>query len=270
MKKFLLVLISFAATSMAMAQFSIQKVILEEYTGAWCGYCPDGALILQSIEQNNQNVIGIAVHQGDAMEISSGTDLISFWSPAYPQATINRDGNLYSRGQWGAASNTAAQGASSVTVSIDSMTYDNVTRQVNLQVKAAFTGPETGDMRFHLVVLEDNVTGSGSGYNQVNYFNNQANHPLQGAGNPIVGYTHNHVLRDQLDGAWGTSGIIPTSVNFGTAVTHNYTYTIPASYKAEDIHLVAYVSRFDGNGQRPAKVVAFETLLGPENQNQAD
>ncbi|MEM0995691.1 MAG: Omp28-related outer membrane protein [Bacteroidota bacterium] len=258
MKKILLVLTSFALFGFAQAQFSIQKAVLEEYTGAWCGYCPDGAIILESVMQNNPNVIAIAVHQGDDMQISSGADLVNFWSPGFPQATVNRDGSLYSRGSWGAATSTATQGASSVTVAIDSLTYDNTTRQLDLQVKATFTGPETGDMRFNLVVIEDNVTGTGPGYNQTNYYNTTANHPMQGAGNPIVGYVHSHVLRAHLDGPWGTAGLIPSTVNFGTSVTQNYSYTVPAAWKEEDVHVVAYISRFDGSGQSDRRILNGE------------
>ena len=37
-----------------------KKVLIEEFTGAWCGYCPDGAHRLENtINANNGNVIGV-------------------------------------------------------------------------------------------------------------------------------------------------------------------------------------------------------------------
>ena len=38
-----------------------KKVLLEEFTGSWCGYCPSGAEILQNL-MNSYSVIGVALH----------------------------------------------------------------------------------------------------------------------------------------------------------------------------------------------------------------
>ena len=40
-----------------------QKALVEEFTGEWCGYCPDGAVILKGIEtQYGGKVIGASIH----------------------------------------------------------------------------------------------------------------------------------------------------------------------------------------------------------------
>lgn len=49
-----------------------KKVVLEEFTGEWCGWCPEGAKIMEdNIAANPGKVVGIAVHDGDPMEIPS-------------------------------------------------------------------------------------------------------------------------------------------------------------------------------------------------------
>ena len=51
-------------------------------------------------------------------------------------------------------------------------------------------------MRIHLFVIENNVTGSGGGYDQSNYYSSQSSaaggttHPLYNEDNPIVGYNN--------------------------------------------------------------------------------
>jgi hypothetical protein len=172
MKKHLLFLFALlTGMSTARAQFSIKKVLIEEHTGAWCQYCPDGAVVMDDVLSTFQNAIGFAVHNGDAMAIPDGDLLSAFYIAGYPQATIDRLGAGYDRNQWMGVVNTNLQGAGSVTVSFDSMNYDAGTRLVTAIVKAQFTAPMTGDLRFNCVVVEDHVTGTGSGYNQSNYYN---------------------------------------------------------------------------------------------------
>lgn len=237
-------LLAFAGTSFG--QFSIKKVLFEEFTGAWCQYCADGAYRAEVMDGNHPNALMVAVHDGDAMEITEGGDLAGFYSPAYPQALFNRNGTLVSRGSWSSTMGSALQGAGSVTVSFDSVAYDMQQRKLTVVVRALFTGNESGDLRLNMAITEDDVTGTGSGYNQVNADNGTVGHPYYGMGNPIVGFKHKHVLRAYLGGTWGDAGIIPATVGLGTSVSHTYTYTVPATWDETKLELVAFVSRFDG------------------------
>lgn len=274
MKRHLLILIAGLFATGTQAQFSIQKVVLEEFTGAWCQYCPDGAVIAEQINVNYENAIVYAVHDGDAMDVAEGTDMASFYNPAYPNALINRSGALVSRGQWNSGVGTALQGAGIVTVSIDSITFDIVTRELSLVVKALFTGPASGDLRLNLVLFEDHITGTGSGYNQVNAFNGTPGHTYYQAGNPIIGFDHRHVLRGMLGGAWGDAGLLPSTVNFGSTGSKRYTYTLPPSWKANDVGVAALVQRYDGTALSDRKILNAEefylsTLL-VSNDNSLD
>ena len=249
MKKTLLVLtFCLMSTMTIMAQFSIKKVVFEEFTGAWCQYCADGSYRAGVMDGNFPDALMISVHDGDAMAITAGGDLAAYYSPSYPQALFNRSGALISRGTWSSTMSSLLQGSSSVTVSFDSVGYDAQTRTITAKVGALYTGVVTGDMRMNLVVTEDDVTGTGSGYNQVNADNSTPGHPYQGLGNPIVGFQHRHVAREYVDGAWGTGGVIPTTCNFGTSASQTFTYTIPANYDETKITLVAYIGRYDGTG----------------------
>lgn len=249
MKKTLLLFTAGLLLSMPMlAQFSIKKVVFEEFTGAWCQYCADGSYRAELMDSAYEYALMVSVHDGDAMEIAAGAELAAFYSPAYPQALFNRGGALVSRGSWNSTMSSQLQGAAGVTVSFDNVTYNAQSRLVTAEVRAVFTAAASGDMRLNLIVVEDDVTGTGAGYNQVNYDNNTPGHPYQGAGNPIVGFHHRHVAREYLDGAWGLPGLIPNTANFGTTVVDTFTYTIPANFDEEMIELIAYVGRHDGSG----------------------
>ena len=259
MKRILLsALLVAALAGAASAQFSIPKTIFEEFTGAWCQYCADGAYRAEQIDANYPDAIMMGVHVGDAMEIVAGDSLSTYYAPAFPQALFDRSGTLVSRGTWASTMSSSQQGARLVTVSFDSVSYDVNTRTVTAVVRALFTGLASGDMRMNLAITESEVTGTGSGYNQVNADNATPGHPYQGAGNPIVGFVHRHVVRDYVAGTWGLGGVIPGSVSLGTAATHTFSYVIPANFDDTKISLVAIVSRFDGTGLTDRKILNGE------------
>jgi hypothetical protein len=253
MKKALLSLLMLLIASQMSFGQSIQKVLIEEHTGAWCGYCPDGALILEDVLAAHPNAIAASVHNSDAMYISTGSLITSFYNPAFPQATINRSGAPVSRGSWNAQVTTALQQTPIVAVSIDSAGYDFLTHQLKVKIKATFLVDTSGSFRMNLYLTEDEVTGTGTGYDQVNYYNSTSGSPLFGLGNPIVNYVHNHVLREAMGSAWGTPGVIPATVHAGEEYTRTYTKTIPATWDITKMHIIGMVNLFAGQliYQRP-------------------
>lgn len=252
-----LLLLGFAVTTAGIqAQTSVQKVLIEEHTGAWCGYCVDGHVILDNVLSTYPNAIGVMVHNGDGMDFSAGNTVANFYVGGFPQATINRTGDAISRSAW--MSTTGAQlsaGPSSVEISFDSVLYNPVTRKLNVFMKATFTGNESGNLRFNGMLIEDGVTGTGSDYNQVNYYNGTSGHPMYGLGNPIVGYVHDKVARAYFGGSWGTVGTLPTSVTAGSTYTHRFTYNVPASVDDTKMWIVGMVSRFDGSATTQREII---------------
>ena len=249
MKKQLLFILSIIliGTSL-MAQSSPAKVLIEEHTGAWCGYCPDGHVILDQLLANNPtNTIGVMVHNGDGMDFGYGNSLSAFYVTGFPQGTINRRSAAISRNLW--VSTTAsilAQGPTSVTVSFDSVLYNPSLRKLNVYMKAYFTGNEAGDIRFNGILVEDAITGTGPNYDQSNYFNTTSNHPMYGLGNPIVGYVHDKVARTYFGGPFGTLNSLPTTITAGSTYIKHYTFTVPATYDDTELSVIGMVSRVAG------------------------
>lgn len=223
---------------------SIQKVVIEEFTGAWCGYCPEGAGIMEDILLANPNTIGSSVHNSDAMQNGTGSLIVNFYSPAFPQAVINRSGPPISRGAWSGAVSSALQATPVVAVSIDSAGYNFGTRVLTVKVKATFLTDYAGSMRMNLLLTEDNVTGTGSGYNQVNYFNSTVGSPYYGLGNPIVGYVHNHVFRAAGANAWGATNVIPATVTAGEEFSRTFTMTLSSGWDINNMHIIGTVNMF--------------------------
>lgn len=224
-------------------------VVVEEFSGAWCGWCVDGAVVLEDMLTSYPGeIIGVTVHDNDDMEYAEGIRS-AFGVTAYPNALIDRfvfpgeADEPHSRSAWEANAVSRLGKYTPVEVGV-SHSYDAATRTITATVTADYVDYASGDMRFNLEITEDGVTGTGSGYDQVNFTNTTAGHPYEGAGDPIVGFVHNHVLRANPGGAYGNSGVIPSTVSPGSTYSETFTYVIPATYDETKINIVGFVNYY--------------------------
>ena len=66
------------------------KILLEDYTGTWCPNCPRCIKLVNDCVKTGK-VVGLAIHQGDIMEVADGRKLIShFKIEGYPSIIIDR------------------------------------------------------------------------------------------------------------------------------------------------------------------------------------
>lgn len=189
-----------------------QKAFIEEFTGAWCGYCPDGVYKMNNlISSNPGKVVGASIHEGDPMEISLFNSLDATYNVSgFPQGMVSRvpySGNVsMSRSNWTAAVNAILAKTAKCGLALNSALVG--TDSLKVTVHCGFNEALTGDYRLTVYLLEDSVTG-GSSYNQANYYNSDAASPFYQLGNPIIGYKHNHTVRKVLTANLGDA--IPAS-----------------------------------------------------------
>lgn len=245
MKKDLFTVLLASATGSIFAQLPVstapqnKKVVLEEFTGIYCGYCPDGHSIANSIyNADPANVVLINIHSGGYANVATGEpDLKTPEGTAidgmpgmgitgYPAGTVNRtvlsgSSMAGSRGSWTGWANTIKAQSAYCNVALQG-TLNATTRvlTVNAEVYYTANSPATTNS-LSIVLLEDDVLGP-----QHNYGN-----PLYNASNYNVdaSYNHNHVLRKALTPTFGLT--IPTTTT-GTTFTTSVSYTVPATYGA--------------------------------------
>lgn len=267
MKKTLLFLIalnsvcSFAQTIVSTTAQN-KKVILEEFTGVNCVYCPQGHTIANTIKNANpSNVFLINIHVGGYATPGAGQpDFRTAFGTSianqsgltgYPAATVNRSqftglsqngatGTALNRNNWTNAANQTLAQSSYVNVATTASINVN-TRLLTVFVEAYYTGSSpVSSNRLNVALLQNNTLGPQTG------------------GNMGDNYNHQHRLIHMLTGQWGETY---TTTTVGTLITRTYTYTIPASYNivpAEmgEFEIVAYVAEgtqkiISGNGAAP-------------------
>ncbi|MCT8340190.1 Omp28-related outer membrane protein [Flavobacteriaceae bacterium TK19130] len=249
-----------------------KKVILEEFTGINCVFCPQGHTIAQGIQDNNPgNVFLINVHVGGFATPNAGQP--DFRTPfgsalasqsnlaGYPAGTVNRHefpglqqngtGTAMGRGNWAQAANQVLGESSYVNVGVEA-DLDVQSRELTVHVEVYYTGdsPQSTN-KLNIALLQNNTLGPQTG------------------GNMGDEYVHMHRLVHFLTGQWGED--ITTTTN-GSFIDETYTYTIPEDYNdipvnLGNLELVAYVAEgqqevISGNG-------AYPTLINFEFQDDA-
>tara|TARA_B100001939_G_scaffold347981_1_gene371793 strand:- start:1554 stop:3422 length:1869 start_codon:yes stop_codon:yes gene_type:complete len=228
-----------------------KNVILEEFTGISCVYCPDGHRIAQDLHNANPNdVFLINIHTGSyASPQGPGTDFrvdpigsnIASQSgvSGYPSGTVNRhvfSGGItaMSRGDWTGAANQIMNVASPVNVGIQA-NVDMATNVLTVDVEVYYTGAQTVTSNMlNVAVVQNNVEGPQTGGSQYNPTAILAN------GN----YNHQHMLRHMMTGQWG----VPiNTLTPGSLYADQFTWTMPADINGvaldpTNIAIVAFVA----------------------------
>lgn len=229
-----------------------KKTLLEQGTGAWCQFCPDGAVRFMQLISSNPNVLGYTVHDYDAMS-NDQTDSINTLASGFPTGYIDRFKFLnqpdvdISRTQWSTFATTRNNMAVPFGLTM-THSYDAWTRTVTVQLAAdSKINANDRNYRFGIVVVQDSMSGTGSGWDQANYYNTQSGHPYYQAGNPIVGYQHRYVGRWWPLGVWGANGSIPQSVTNGSTYNQTYTFTLPNDYDQNRIYIYGLVLEYNSD-----------------------
>lgn len=274
MKKAIFIISALITINTLFAQ-APKNVLLEEFTGTWCGYCPRGIATMETIMNIYPNVIGVSNHCGltDSMRNSYTTGLSNGMNVmGYPGGLVDRykfsdqTGVSMSTNVWTTKCVSRLATTSPVGVEILS-NYNSSTRSLAVTVTAKFVGASSGDLRINCLLVEDSVTGVGQGYDQKNYMGNGCTSPDPASpwySYPctIVGFQHRHVVRDNIAGLWGTSGIIPSTVSAHTNYSKTYNYTLPASWDESQMTIVAFISKHDSLNTKREVLNAAEVGLG--------
>lgn len=238
-----------------------KKVILEEFTGVNCVFCPSGHAIAAAIKAADPtNVFLINIHTGGFATPSAGQpDFRTSFGTAiaaqtgltgYPAGTVNRNvftglgmatgATAMGRGNWSSAANQIKIQSAYVNVAVQGV-INTQTNQLQVTAEIYYTGASPASTnKLNIALLQNNTLGAQVGGNMGNNYN------------------HQHRLVHMLTGQWGTD---ITTTTAGSFSTQSFTYTIPANYvgipvELADLELVAFVTEtqqniINGNGAVP-------------------
>jgi len=206
------------------AKASTDKVVLvEEFTGTWCGWCPYGVDSLKALEaQFGDRVAVISYHSGDVMENTTGAAVQDYIGVSgYPTAAIDRivfDGETeipISRTDWGnKVREVLDRQSSGIEIKLLNKQYTAATKDLKFTAEVTFLAAHlAADYRLMLV-----QTNNDRNFKQTKYNPTTVLDP----------FFHDHVA----------DGIIPDEFGYqlgeGTFIMPNTKYTQEFWYTSAD------------------------------------
>lgn len=231
-----------------------KKVLVEDYTGTWCGYCPGMNNVLEALTEHSSHVVPVAIHcDNDPYQFELQSELQEEYNTTgLPKARVNRvhplafyvdpttnmqdkcgintdyyqsfiDDYLNQTAPLGLAINSSLSGTS-----------------LNFEVKIGFATENISNPKLVVYLLEDGLL-----HEQTNYFTQGTNfgESCQYVSLPyhIPNYEHNHVLMKAYTDIFGDE--IPAE-QISTTSIYSRTFDVQLPSSIEDnshLSLVAFV-----------------------------
>ena len=219
-----------------------KRVLVEDYTGTWCGFCTRVSYAIGQIEAQTSNVVAVAIHRASSVPTNSDYDPYNFDSSAleatlaavgYPKGYLNRTIQWTSPEDFNIDQvlNLTQGEAPKLGLKLKTEVTGNT---ANVDVKVLF-GQDYSNLKLVLYVLENGL---------IHYQKNYTNH--YGGLNPIPNYIHNHVLRSCETSLFGDA-ISNTESVTDNEFLRSFTIQLPSSIEdSTNLDFVAFI--IDENG----------------------
>lgn len=221
-----------------------RKVVVEDYTGTWCGFCPGVALAIDELRAVTQDIAVVAIHKSsssipDPLDFPRIGDLQAMFNVdnGFPKAQINRTVPWPRPYDLNQVTNMAGKNTD-VSIAINSRLSGS---NLNVKVDVVYENGSTSGDKVVVYLLENGIVSP-----QANYFNETPGHPYAGLGNPIPDYVHNDGLRNALSDLFGDQ--IPQRPAFDK-FSKSYDFTVPSHYVGENLSFVVMVVDADNNAK---------------------
>ncbi|MFT5764513.1 MAG: hypothetical protein ACI8X3_001944 [Saprospiraceae bacterium] len=218
-------------------------VLVEEATGTWCTWCPRGTVFIDEMSKRfGDHFVGIGVHNNDPMElaaydaaITSFPGFTGFPSVIYQRESILDPSAIVSP----SIADMAIAPPASLLVGAE---LNGTSLTTSLQV--SFLEDITADYRIAIILTEDGLTGTDAGWPQVNAYSGGGQGPMGGfellpSPAPASIMIYDHVGRGLIGSYAGVADTIAGVHVTGDIMGYVFgTYTVPASFNTDNMHIV--------------------------------
>lgn len=220
-----------------------RRVVIEDFTGSWCGYCPLGIGALETLHKRfGGDVIGLAVHGGDPMAIRDCQPLLDRYVTAYPTLLLNREKEVNATLPVNPESQPAyslyqdvvqaLQAPTEAEVSISKALLNPEGDRVSIEATARFLiDRDNSPYRLVYLLVADSLSGTSAEWSQKNYFwgNDQVIDFLPQfvqAPGTLRGFVYNDVVVRAPNVLGGQNNSLPSSIKAHETYTHSYDFNI--------------------------------------------
>ncbi len=228
-----------------------KKIVVEEATGTWCGFCPRGTVWMDRMNNRYpEHFIGLAVHNDDPMAVADYDGPLN--APGYPNALVNRGDFIDPSAIEAPILNAVTEPSEAILV--HGALWDDASRELTISLDLTALEDISTEYKVNVAMSEDGVTGTGSGYAQSNYFagstdlidDNGVNWRDLPATVPAEDMVYDHVARAILAPFTGMVNSFQETLSEGETKSFNFSYTIPEDYDVGKMHIITFLIRPDG------------------------
>lgn len=216
-----------------------KNLLIMEFTGNRCVNCPLGAQTIHNIQTNNPEyeIITVGLHPagGGPNTQPIGTQdfrtaeaevMFQYYKPSgFPCAVFNGGVKSTTINTWPTLAVDYFGEEADMSIDIENI-YDDSTREVTVNYKVNMTNDVVSNLSVMVWIMENNIVG----------------YQLDG-GELLSDYVHNHVLRDSLNGDWGTQ--LPNPLYNGDVIEGTASMTLNEAWVAENCQILVYVFQTD-------------------------
>jgi hypothetical protein len=233
-----------------------RKIVVEEATGTLYSFAPRGLVFRDSLNRKYpETFIGISVHNNDPMTDPEYDREIFTRLGEYPSGLINRirKVNPTSFDALGVLEaeyiNESRVKPTLVKISLSAQYTNETKTRITANIQSNFAlNQVNADFSLSVVVTENNVTGTGPGYDQQNFYGLGVFGAMGGYENlpfpavPADQMVYHDVARALFGTFAGFEESIPQTVFAGTPVNYTYAFDLPASVlNANNINIIAFI-----------------------------
>lgn len=216
----------------------VKRVLIEDYTGTWCGNCPRVAYAIDLAKEQSDKIVSVAIHRSSSNPADASYDPYNFDSSSleaylsmsgYPKALLNR----VTRWQPLEQNNipqviNLTQGENPKLGLAISSTVTSST--INLGVTAKFSKDFEG-LNLVVYILENGLI-----HKQVNYTTFYGGAPY------LENFQHDHTLRSCLTPLFGLP-IVSSATTVGKIFAKDFVIPIPTNIEnVNNIEFVAFIT----------------------------
>ncbi len=229
----------------------------EEGTGTWCQWCPRGAVAMDEMAHKYPTYFqGIAVHNGDPMTVSGYDGWMGTKITGYPGALTNRGANIDPSG-FEAEFKKEIVKETPFQVTSEAV-FITTLNEIHFTMSVTFGEAITNGNQYKaaVVLIEDGVTGTGSGYAQSNAYAGGGNGAMGGYENlpspvPASQMVYDDVARAILPSATGET-FFSANISAGETFTKKFVIPVDAAWDFNELAVAGMLFAPNGTIQNGA------------------
>lgn len=204
----------------------VNRPLVEEFTGLWCGWCPRGFVALETLgKQYGDEFVALAFHNGDPMATASRYPVTV---SGYPLACVNR-ASAIDPGDIEKAWNKARLKSAPANIRVSAEYADEQHTRVKATAKVKFLLKPSSAYKLSFALVGDGMTDPDWG--QTNYYSNRTDltgefaDVFNGGPRTVYGLEFNDVVLYYPKGEYkGITGSLPAADNIEPGEEYTYEY----------------------------------------------